>query len=120
MCRRTRQIVSFALGARSDQTGRRLWNRVPWEYRQCLTYTDVWETWQNVLPEESHLAVGKETGETNHMEWWGNTLRQRLTRFVRKTLAFSKSEAFHHMVTKWFITEYKLHISHAWSASLIS
>ena len=33
-------------------------------------------------------AVGKETGETAHVERWNNTLRQRLARFVRKTLAF--------------------------------
>ncbi len=45
------------------------------------------------------------------MERWYNTLRQRLARFVRKTLSFSKSDAFHHMVTKWFIAEYNLAIS---------
>jgi IS1 family transposase len=34
--------------------------------------------------------VGKETGETAHMERWNNTLRQRLGRFVRKSLSSSK------------------------------
>ena len=33
-----------------------------------------------------------ETGETAHVERWKNTLRQRLARFVRMTLSFSKSE----------------------------
>jgi IS1 family transposase len=44
------------------------------------------------------------------MERWYNTLRQRLARFVRKTLSF-QSDAYHHMVTKWFIAEYNLAIS---------
>ncbi len=33
-------------------------------------------------PSEQHTAVGKETGETTHVERWKNTLRQRLARFV--------------------------------------
>jgi IS1 family transposase len=39
--------------------------------------------------------VGKETGETAHVERWNCTLRQRLARFVRKTLFFSKSISMH-------------------------
>jgi insertion element IS1 protein InsB len=34
--------------------------------------------------------VGKETGETAHVERWKNTLRQRLVRFVRMTVSFSR------------------------------
>ena len=45
-------------------------------------------------------TVGKETGETAHVERWNNTLRQRLARFVRKTLAFSKSDHFHQLALK--------------------
>jgi len=33
----------------------------------------------------------RETGETVHVERWNNTLRQRLARFVRMMLSFSKS-----------------------------
>jgi hypothetical protein len=43
-----------------------------------------------VIPQEQHTAVGKETGETAHVERWNNTLRQRLARFVRMTLSFSR------------------------------
>jgi IS1 family transposase len=39
--------------------------------------------------------VGKQTGETAHIERWKNTLRQRLARFVRNTLSFSKSVQMH-------------------------
>ncbi|MBI3660481.1 IS1 family transposase, partial [Candidatus Acetothermia bacterium] len=37
-----------------------------------------------------------------------NTLRQRLARYVRKTLSFSKSEQYHERVTRWFIVNYNL------------
>ena len=56
----------------------------------------------------THRAVGKETGETAHVERWNNTLRQRLARFVRKTLAFSKSDHFHNAALKLFIHDYNL------------
>ena len=41
------------------------------------------------------MAVGKETGETAHVECWNRTLRRRLARLVRMTLSFSKSEILH-------------------------
>jgi IS1 family transposase len=44
------------------------------------------------LPTSSHQKVGKETGETAHIERLNNTLRQRIGRMVRKTLSFSKKE----------------------------
>jgi len=44
---------------------------------------DFWAAYQTVIPEEQHTAVGKETGETAHVERWNHTLRQRLARFVR-------------------------------------
>ena len=59
-------------------------------------------------PAETHQAVGKDTGETIHIERWNNTLRQRLARYVRKTLSFSKSDFYHWIVTAWFIIEYNL------------
>jgi IS1 family transposase len=36
---------------------------------------------QKVFPEETHQAVGKESGQTSHVERWNNILRQRLARF---------------------------------------
>ena len=106
--RKTRQIVAFVIGDRSKDTCMRLWKRIPKSYRRLHTFSDFWEAYQAVFPKETHRSVGKETGETAHMERWYNTLRQRLARFVRKTLSFSKSETYHHIVLKWFITEYNL------------
>ena len=40
LCRRTRQIVAFAVGDRGAQTCKRLWRRVPPPYRRLLCFTD--------------------------------------------------------------------------------
>ncbi|TMC19804.1 MAG: hypothetical protein E6J34_14625 [Chloroflexi bacterium] len=44
---------------------------------------------------EQLTQIGKETGETAHVERWNNTLRQRNARFVRDTLSFSKTIVMH-------------------------
>jgi IS1 family transposase len=61
-----------------------------------------------VFPKATHRMVGKGAGETCHMERWNCILRQRLARFVRKTLSFSKSDVMHEVVLKAFITDYNL------------
>ncbi len=50
--------------------------------------------------------VGKDSGETNHVECWNGTLRQRLGRFVRKTLWYSKSEEMHEICLVLFLHYY--------------
>jgi IS1 family transposase len=68
----------------------------------------MWEAYQEAIPEERHEAVGKEEGETSHVERCINASRQRLSRFVRKTLSFSKSHHMHHCCLKLFIYCYNL------------
>jgi IS1 family transposase/transposase-like protein len=108
LCRRTRQIVAFYIGARDEASCRQLWQRIPAAYKDCCTYSDFWEAYQKVFTTGKHHSVGKESGQTAHVERWNNTLRQRLARFVRKTLSFSKSDTFHELVLKWFIHYYNL------------
>ena len=108
LCRKTRQVVAYAGGDRSEQTCRRLWEAIAAAYRTGHCYTDFWKASQAVLPEEQHSAVGKETGETAHVERWNNTLRQRLARFVRKTLSFSKSMFMHDACLNLFLHRYNL------------
>ena len=67
---RNLQIVAFVLGDRSEQSCRRLWDKVPRAYRRCLSYRDFWKAYQEVLPKETHCAVGKESGQLSHMERW--------------------------------------------------
>ena len=103
MCRRTRQIVAFVIGDRSEATCRKLWEQIPAAYKRCQSYSDFWEAYQLVFPGETHECVGKGSGQTNHMERWYCTLRQACARFVRKTLSFSKSDVMHEIVTTLFI-----------------
>jgi len=108
MCRRTRQIVAFVIGDRSEATCRRLWEQIPIAYQGCQSYSDFWEAYQLVFSKETHQCVGKGSGQTNHMERWYNTFRQSSARFVRKTLSFSKSETMHDIVTRLFIIRHNL------------
>jgi IS1 family transposase/transposase-like protein len=108
LCRRTRQIVAFVIGDRSEDTCRQLWQAIPQSYRHCHSYSDFWEAYQAVFPAKTHQAVGKKSGQVAHMERWYNTLRQWLARFTRKTLAFSKRDKYHELITRWFIIHYNL------------
>jgi IS1 family transposase len=90
LCRKRRQVVAYAVGDRSKQTCQRLWEAIADNYRQGHCFTDFWAAYKAVMPEEQHTAVGKETEETAQVERWNNTLRQRLARFVRMTLSFSR------------------------------
>jgi insertion element IS1 protein InsB len=94
LCRKTRQVVAYAGGDRSEKTCQKLWEAIPAAYRAGHCYTDFWSAYQAVIPEEQHTAGGKETGETAQGERWKNTLRQRLARFVRKTLSFSRVSVY--------------------------
>jgi insertion element IS1 protein InsB len=94
--RETREIEVVAIGARDRATARMLWASLPAVYRQCaICYSDFWEAYVGVLPSKRHRAIGKESGQTNHVERVNNTLCQRIGRLVRKTLAFSKKLANH-------------------------
>ena len=108
LCRETRQVVAFVTGDRSRASCERLWRAIPECYKRSTCYSDFWEAYWGVIPEEQHEALGKEEGETSHVERWINTLRQRLSRFVRKTLAFYKSHQMHYRCLKLFIYRYNL------------
>jgi len=87
----TREIVGVYIGERGEKGARGLWNSLPPVYRQCaVCYTDFWAAYGLCFPKKRHKSVGKETGLTNHIERFNNTLRQRVSRLVRKTLSFSK------------------------------
>lgn len=106
LCRATRQIVAYVIGDRSRATCQKLWQSIPLAYRSGHCFSDFWEASRLVIPAEQHTAAGKETGFTAHVERWNNTLRQRLGRFVRKSLSFSKSDAMHELCLRLFLHDY--------------
>jgi insertion element IS1 protein InsB len=59
-----------------------------------------------VLPSKRHRRVGKEAGETAHVERFNNTLRQRCANLVRKTLSFSNDADWHVARIRVFIDHY--------------
>lgn len=109
----TREIVGVYIGDRSEVGARELWLSLPPVYRQCaVAYTDFWAAYGTIFPRQRHQAVGKETGKTSYIERFNNTLRQRISRLVRKTLSFSKSLE-NHIGAIWYFVHYyntSLHI----------
>jgi insertion element IS1 protein InsB len=108
LCRATRQVVAYFIGDRSRESCRKLWGRIPAAYGRGRCFTDFWEAYCSVIPAEQHTAAGKQSDFTARVERWNNTLRQRLARFVRKTLSFSKSETMHETCLQLFLHRYNL------------
>jgi insertion element IS1 protein InsB len=89
--RQTRRMVGLAFGDRSEATCRAMWPSFPPDDRKrALLYRDYWESSANVCPAKRLRPVGKDSGETAHIERCKHPLRQRCATLVRKTLSFSK------------------------------
>jgi len=112
-CRRTRQIVAYAIGDRSETTASQLWQALPESYRACPVFTDEFNVYPLIVPSAQHHPVAKGSGQTNHQERWYNTLRQWIGRYTRRTLSFSKEDRYHQLVTHWFILQHNLAIQQA-------
>jgi insertion element IS1 protein InsB len=105
--RDTREVVGIYIGDRSADSAKALWLSLPFVYRQCaMSYTDFWSAYAVIFPPKRHQAVGKESGQTNHVERFNCTLRQRVSRLVRKTLSFSKKIDNHIGAIWYFIHHY--------------
>ena len=104
LCRRTRQIVAWTLGDRSQQGAGDLRASLPEEYRHCRTRSDYWEAYAAAFPADTHRCCGKQEGETNHVERWFGTLRARVSRLVHKAYSFSKCPDNHLDAIHLFIT----------------
>ena len=109
MATTTRQVIAFYVGDRSRRSAKRLWAKVPLAYRQHATfYTDQYVVYVGVIPAAQHRAISKLARQTNHIERFNNTLRQRVSRLVREALSFSKKLANHIGAIKMFICHYNL------------
>jgi IS1 family transposase len=79
---------------------------LPLCYLDAETYTDFWKSYKAIFYDKTLHQVGKHTGLTNHIERFNNTLRQRVSRLVRKTLSFSKKLDNHIGAIWYFIYHY--------------
>ena len=110
LCRRTRQVVAYTLGDRSQQSAFFLREAIPEDYCRRATRSDFWEPYEIAFPARTHRCCGKEEGETNHVERFFGTLRARTSRLVRSAYSFSKSVERHAEASHLFITNYNLAI----------
>ena len=109
MDKQTRQIIAFHVGDRSHNSAKQSWANLPVVYReQAMFSTDQYAVYTGVIPAAQHKAITKQARKTNHIERFNNTLRQRVSRLVRDTLAFSKKLANHISAIKYFICHYNL------------
>jgi insertion element IS1 protein InsB len=109
MDKQTRQIIAFHVGDRSQDSAKQLWANIPEVYRKRATfYTDQYAAYTGVIPTAQHKAITKSARKTNHLERFNNTLRQRVSRLVRSTLAFSKKVENHIGAIRYFISHYNL------------
>lgn len=108
----TREIIGVHVGDRSEQGAKALWASLPDVYCQyAVAYTDFWSAYALVFPDKRHQAVVKETGKTSYIERFNCTMRQRVSRLVRKTLSFSK-KLENHIGAIWLFV-------HHYNASLL-
>lgn len=108
----TREIIGAYIGKRNRLAAQKLWESLPAVYRQCaVVYTDFWEAYEGVIPSKRHQAVAKESGKTSYIERLNCTLRQRVSRLVRKTLSFSKKIENHVGAIWLFIHHYNQSLS---------
>lgn len=92
----TKEIVGVYVGSRDKEGAQGLWDSLPGVYRQCaVSYTDFWSAYEEIFPACRHIQVEKGSGKTNSIESFNCTMRQRVSRIVRKTLSFSKKLTNH-------------------------
>ena len=113
LCRRTRQVVAYTIGDRSQEGAVSLREHVPEDDRCRATRSDFWLAYEAAFPQRTHRFCGKEEGQTNHAERWFGTLRARLGRLVRRAYSFSKSVERHLEAIPLFIASYNLEIKKA-------
>jgi insertion element IS1 protein InsB len=65
-------------------------------------------SYEGVVPAAQHQTISKLARQTNRIERFNTTLRQRVSRLVREALSFSKKLANHIGAIKRFICHYNL------------
>ncbi len=105
----TKQVIAFYVGDRSKESAKVLWDRIPELYKEnAHFYTDLYDSYEGVIPKSRHHAVPKQAGKTNHVERFNGIMRGRISRLVRDSLSFSKKVKNHIGAIKFFICNYNL------------
>ena len=106
--RASRQVVALFVGERGAQGALGLWQALPARYRRRAPFhTDDWKACKQIIPSDQH-QFNKQKKDTNHVERFFCTLRQRCSRLVRLSLSFSKKLERHVNSIKFVVTHYNL------------
>jgi insertion element IS1 protein InsB len=109
MEKQTRHILAFYVGDRSQESAKQGWANIPAVDREQATFsTDQYAAYTGVMPAAQHKAISRSGPNTNHIERFNNTLRQRVSRLVCSTLAFSKKVENHIGAIRCFLSHYTL------------
>lgn len=104
-----RQIIAFHIGGRSAKDANLFYEKIPAVFKNHTGFfSDYWQSYVKVFENENHFSVGKDSGLTAYIERFNGTLRQRVSRLVRKALSFSKSLENHVGAIKYFRTCLKI------------
>ncbi len=99
----TGKVLAYTFGQRKDEIFLKLKELLePFGIKKYCT--DGWGAYERHLPKEKH-EIGKR--KTQRIERKHLRLRTRITRLVRKTICFSKSEKMHDIVIGLFINRYE-------------
>jgi insertion element IS1 protein InsB len=102
-----RQIVAFHVGGRGSEDAALFYQKIPEVFKQQTGFfSDYWQAYVGAFENQPHFGVGKDSGLTAYIERFNCTLRQRVSRLVRKALSFSKSLDNHVGAIKYFICHY--------------
>lgn len=91
--RDTREILGVYIGDRSKESAKKFWDSLPDAYKQYgIAFCDQLAAYAAAFPPNQLYQCEKSTGATSHIERFNLTVRQRVSRLVRKSLAFAKKE----------------------------
>ena len=97
VARNNREIVGCFIGDKNRKSARKLWASLPAVNQQCtVAYTDFWQAYKTVIPPKRPRSVGRQTGQTNHVEQLNNTNRAAgFSTGSRKLIIFQKAQQSH-------------------------
>ena len=100
-------VVGFHIGERNQESALGLWLSIPEALREkALVFTDDLAAYAAVFHKGQHQREGKK--QTTKIERLNNTLHQRCSRLVRKTLSFSKSWYNHYLAIRFLLVNLNL------------
>ena len=107
--RKSGLVVGYHIGGRDEEGAWGLFYSIPKSLREkALVFTDDFPSYKQVFQKGQLQQEGKKN--TRYIERLNNTLRQRCSRLVRKTLSFSKKWENHYYAIKYFLVQYNYEI----------